>query len=135
MPRQGTVVKKEEEKKHLSEEDQTKMELLLERMKNSQERLRLIQMDERIRQLEIEKMKLQNEIVDLKIQLKEQELAADSQVQKAKEQLTDMFEQSKKAKDAYVEEIREKYGITYEQFGFNPQTREIVATPVEDSSS
>jgi len=134
MPRNQTI-KKEEEKKHLSEEDQTKMELLLERMKNSQERLRLIQMDEKIRQLEIEKMRLQNQIVELKIQLKEQELSQDSQVQKDKEQLTEMFEQSKKAKDTYVEEIREKYGITDAEFGFNPQTREIVPTLSKDSSS
>jgi hypothetical protein len=131
----ATRTSKKEEPKHLSDEDKTKMELLLERMKNNQERLRLVQMDEKIRQLEVEKMKLQSEIVQLKIQLKEVELAANSPVQQAKSQLAEMLEHSQKAKDAYVEEIREKYGITDPEFGFNPATGELIATPVEDSSS
>ena len=123
---------KAQEKKHLTEEEQTTMSLMLERVKTNQEKLRVVELSERIHALEIENLKLQSQVLELRTKMKEQ---MDARLGDIKESLTSMKTQAEQAKDAYVNEIREKYEIVDTTFGFHPDTGEIVLMPAEGSSS
>jgi hypothetical protein len=114
---------REDNKKYLSQLELVTLELLIERIRAHNERLRTLQVGERVRQLESEMLKKNSEIALLEAFKLEQ---PDRKVVSAKDQLGILITQAQKAKEAFAEELCQKYDIKDPNWGFNPETNEIV---------
>lgn len=113
----------EPEAKCLSELELVTLELLIEKLGHNQQRLKTLQIGEQIRQLDVDALKRKSEICLLQAQVKE---TPEQKIVNAFTQLNVVITQAEKAKQAFIDEIAKKYNVADPNFGFNPETGEIV---------
>ena len=117
------VVEEGDGKLYLTQLEMTTLELLIERIKGHNERMKILQLGDEVRKLQGDIHRKNSEIALLEAHKLDQ---PDRKVERAREQLNNLITQATKAKDAFADELKEKYNITDPNFGFNPDTGEIV---------
>ena len=117
------VVEEGDGKLYLTQLEMTTLELLIERIKGHNERMKILQLGDEVRKLQADIHRKNSEIALLEAYKLDQ---PDRKVVSARETLNTLITQATKAKDAFADELKEKYSITDPNFGFNPDTGEIV---------